>query len=296
MKTVKLSLLVIVCLVLLSACEKDNSSVKTISDYHKKEYQGENYYYDTDIVNFLFVGTDGKTQADAIFLLSLKRSASQARIYLIDRNTYTDIRSFDSNGNDLGFNTNYISLSYSYGSSVKQSVLLSKDAVSRLFGEIPISYYFCSDINDIYLLHSYVDELEIVLPNDSLKDIDESFAAGSLYLVTEENVEQYLRYRNMEEIGSNIQRLKRQEVYLRAYIDKIMEKDNIDSDKLMVILDRVYANIGLAEIEYYLDLFMDCSFELCYLPGENVRDRLRDRFLVDEEELEREIIEYYYVK
>ena len=58
----------------------------------------------------------------------------------------------------------------------------------------------------------------------------------------------------------------------------------------------VYANIGLAEIEYYLDLFMDCSFELCYLPGENVRDRLRDRFLVDEEELEREIIEYYYVK
>ncbi|MGN1405941.1 MAG: LCP family protein [Erysipelotrichaceae bacterium] len=290
-------MLIVLCL--FSGCKKEERTGSYYYDYHRREYNNGVYYYNTDIINFLFIGTDndinGTAQADALFLLSVKRSSKQARCYLIDRNTYTLIRTFDEEGNDLGWNENYLSLSYAYGSSLKNSVLLTSDAVSSLFNDIPISYYLCADIDNIYLFHKLVKELEVVLPNDSLTEIDGSLVKGSSYLITEDNVEEYLRYRNTDIEGSNIERLERQKAYLEAFTRKINDIQT-DKDELISILDKFFCNIESSELSYFMELFTDLDIEFVYLPGENIRDRIRDRFVVDRKKLEEEIVNYFYTK
>lgn len=130
-------------------------------------------------------------------------------------------------------------MSYAYGTSLKNCVLLTKDAVSYLFEDITVSNYLCADIDNIYLLHNLVKELEVVLPNDSLIDIDENLVKDSLYLITEHNVEEYLRYRDIDIEGSNIERLERQKVYLEAFTQKINEIQ-IDTDEVISIMDKFF--------------------------------------------------------
>ena len=78
------------------------------------EWNGKRYTYNNNLINILFLGIDHANdidtsympgdagQADCIMLLSLDKETKEGRILQINRNTMTQIDTYDSTGSAFG--------------------------------------------------------------------------------------------------------------------------------------------------------------------------------------------------
>ena len=90
-------------------------------------YQGRNYAYKSDILTFLCMGIDRQGevkasydpfkggQADALFLIVLDPGEQKISVVGINRDTMTEISTFDRNGLYAGKKTAQLALAHAYG-------------------------------------------------------------------------------------------------------------------------------------------------------------------------------------
>lgn len=310
MKLLKMLLSAATCLS-LCACtpnrikpnDSQTSSLQEDEDYHTYTVDGKEYSYNSHLMNFLITGVDTRDgdggQSDFILLLSFDRENSQYRILQLDRSAYVDIKIYDLEHNFLGWDKSYLALSYAYGTSTKQSTLYTKDAVSRLLHNIPITYYMTIALDDLSLIQDVVGPMQVEVKDDLLAEVNPEWTKGSIVTVDASNVEEFIRHRNTDISGSNEIRMERQKEYLNTYLDALKTLINSDFDKALDrvsdVADRVYTNVELTEISDILDMVIDYTFDDIYqLPGEVVQGSFRTQFNVDEEKLPQLIVDLYY--
>ena len=217
----------------------------------------------------------------------------------LDRSAYVDIKIYDLEHNFLGWDKSYLALSYAYGTSTKQSTLYTKDAVSRLLHNIPITYYMTIALDDLSLIQDVVGPMQVEVKDDLLAEVNPEWTKGSVVTVDASNVEEFIRHRNTDISGSNEIRMERQKEYLNTYLNALKTLINSDFDKALDrvsdVADRVYTNVELTEISDILDMVIDYTFDDIYqLPGEVVQGSFRTQFNVDEEKLPQLICDLYY--
>lgn len=274
-------------------------------DYHTFVVNGQEYSYNSHLMNFLITGVDNQDgeggQADFILVLSFDRQNKTYQILQLDRSSIVEIRTYDVEKNFLGWNESYLALSYSYGNSIKQSTLYTKDAVSRLLHGIPISYHLTLSLSDLGKIQNVVGEMDVEVKDDLVADVNPEWTKGSIAHITPDNIESFIRYRDVNIDGSNRLRMERQKEYLNTYLDqlRVLCDEDFDGivDRVSDVAESVYTNVELGEIEDILNMITDYQFrEIYQLPGEVVQGKFRTQFNIDRDELEDLIVDLYYVK
>ena len=276
-------------------------------DYHEIIYNNKKMIYNTSIVSILFMGIDTKEsekqgQADVIQLVLLDRENKKIQIIPFSRDTMTDIRMFDVSRNDLGWNEQHLALAYSYGDTKATGCILTAQAISRLLGNIPITYYAAIDLSMLSNIQNIVGELEVTIPNDSLEKVNEEWVEGKTITITEDNVEIYLRTRSTEEDFSNNKRIERQKVYLEEYFEKLkimLENDIENTVKVLYNSCKdITTNVNFTDIQNFAQMMLDYDFDsdndYYVLEGENVVGANHDEFYLDTNYLKELILKLFY--
>lgn len=273
-------------------------------------YDGKEYEYNDHLTNYLFMGIDTREpvetyetqsdagQADAIFLLSLDRVTQQIFCLMIPRDTMTQIEVFGPDGKSFGKSEDHINLQYAFGDGKTKSCELMEEAVSKLLYQIPIRQYCSLNMDAIPILTDLAGGIELVVPDDSLQDVNPEFQQGAVVTITGENAEQFVRYRDIGKTQSAIVRMNRQKVFLEAYLKKVQELSQSDTSMVTKLYegvqDYMVTNMGTDHFVKLLEASQSGEITVETLPGEGTQGEYYDEYHVDDDQLYDMIIRMFY--
>ncbi|MDO4308681.1 MAG: LCP family protein [Eubacteriales bacterium] len=277
--------------------------------YRKINVDGVDYQYNTDLITVLLLGVDTSGQdmtgqADFISLAVFDRENESIRLIEISRDSMVDVRVFDAVGKDRGWNTQHLALAYAFAGGKEKGCLMTQEAVSRMFHGIPIVYYAAGNVSALPTFHNLVGDLTVQIPDDSLEYLDEGFKKGESLTLTSENVELFVRSRDTDQEYSNTGRMRRQETYMEAYLEKLKVLLSEDFSGTVSRMESVFSNtmtnIGLSEVSSFAEMAMEYRFDPeqdCYtVQGTDHSGEYHDEFHVDEEALQQLVLQIFYKK
>jgi anionic cell wall polymer biosynthesis LytR-Cps2A-Psr (LCP) family protein len=213
------------------------------------------------------------------------------------------VRRYSLTGNDRGLTTTYLAYAYSYGDGGKVSCENLCEAVSLLMGGIPIREYIVTNQDSMPYINNLAGGITVTVPNDDLEELYPEFSKGRQVTLTDENIETFLRYRDITKTFSNEGRMERQKAYITAYIEKVQQMDLSQIVETWDALEEMedYLQTSITKNKY-LDLaeylqaveFTGDNYE--QLEGTEQEGELHDEFYPDEEALQEEIIKLFYIK
>lgn len=300
----------------IGAGKKEKPAVEPKKEAEKKKeetqndgyitYEGKKYKYNSKLRNILFMGVDkteefadqevGKGgQTDSLILLVMNKEDKTTTLLEISRDTMTDLKAYDMNGEYLGIERGQITLQYAYGDGKKRSCQLTKDAVSSLLYEIPIQSHLALTVEGIAIITDALGGVEVTVPEDYTW-INPLFQKGATVNLKGDLAEQYVRRRDTNVIGSNKERMDRQSQFLAALAKKMQEKGKDSKSWFLPIMPKLdpymITDITVDEMEELSQYEMLEPIEI--VPGEIQHGEKHDEFIVDDEELQKIIIKLFY--
>lgn len=279
------------------------------SDLGTIEYEGQKYHYNNELFNILFLGIDNNEelrehdlpgeagQADSIMVLSLNKKTKEGRILQIPRDTMTEIDLYDGNGNRYDSVYRQLALQYAYGSGGENSCWAMKKTVSELLYDLPIDGYLALDIASLAIINDTVGGVTLTIPKDYTV-IDPAFEKGATLTLTGKQAHAYVRYRDTNESFSNQDRMERQMQYLPALIAAVKSNVNLEKGYYDVFYPLVSKYMFTDLREDQVDTFADFNLveaEMEYLPGEWISGEEYDEYHVNDEELQKKLVETFYI-
>lgn len=296
---------------------KEQDGQFDVGDFHIKDnpenvivYDGKEYVYNDHLSNYLFLGIDNRGsleesetrmnagQADAIFLVSHDRVKNTLQTLVIPRDTMTQIESFNVAGDSLGFTKDHINIQYAFGTGGKDSCELMKTAVSNLLFGLPIQKYCAINMDGIPKMVEAVGGVELTVPDDRLAQVEPEWTKGSKIILTEDNVERFVRYRDTGESQSALKRTERQKVFIQAYLEKVQiefaKDEKIITRMYESIQDYMVTNMGNDLFFDLTEASMEGTSDAMTIPGEGVQGELYDEYHVDEDALYEMVLDIFY--
>ena len=277
------------------------------SSHNTIVYEGNTYEYNYNLENYLFLGVDTEEevvlqdtpgtagQADCIMILSMDKETREGRILQISRDSMTDVDLYDANGNYYTTINAQIATQYAYGNGKDTSCWAMKKTVSELLYGLPLDGYISLNIEGIRAMNDAVGGVTITIPED-YTFIDPAFVEGSQITLTGEQAERYVRYRDINQQGSNNGRMKRQVQYIPALISAIREQAGSSGDFYgtyqNILAPYMVTDMSVDQINRLSDYAL--SDEVAYVPGEAVPGEQNEEFVVNEEELKELLIKMFY--
>ena len=290
--------------------ETDSASVSSEENTSESiTYKGKTYVYNDHLSNYLFMGIDTKGdmetaesgnagQADAIFLVSVDRVTKEMQVISIPRDTMTEIEMFSVSRKSLGLMENHINLQYAQGDGKTESCELMKTAVSKLLGGIPVHGYCSVNMDGIPVMTEAAGNVQVVIPDNSLEEVNPEFTEGAEVTLTKDNVEQFVRYRNTGREQSALVRQDRQKIFIEAYMKKAQEQYAKDASFVTGLYESMkpymVTNIGNDLFVKLLSAAQEGKSSVHTLPGKGAQGEYFDEYRVDEEALQEMIISVFY--
>lgn len=290
--------------------ETDSASVSSEENTSESiTYKGKTYVYNDHLSNYLFMGIDTKGdmetaesgnagQADAVFLVSVDRATKEMQVISIPRDTMTEIEMFSVSRKSLGLMENHINLQYAQGDGKTESCELMKTAVSKLLGGIPVHGYCSVNMDGIPVMTEAAGNVQVVIPDNSLEEVNPEFTEGAEVTLTKDNVEQFVRYRNTGREQSALVRQDRQKIFIEAYMKKAQEQYAKDASFVTGLYESMkpymVTNIGNDLFVKLLSAAQEGKSSVHTLPGKGAQGEYFDEYRVDEEALQEMIISVFY--
>lgn len=290
--------------------ETDGASVSSEENTSESiTYKGKTYVYNDHLSNYLFMGIDTKGdmetaesgdagQADAVFLVSVDRVTKEMQVISIPRDTMTEIEMFSVSRKSLGLMENHINLQYAQGDGKTESCELMKTAVSKLLGGIPVHGYCSVNMDGIPVMTEAAGNVQVVIPDNSLEEVNPEFTEGAEVTLTKDNVEQFVRYRNTGREQSALVRQDRQKIFIEAYMKKAQEQYAKDASFVTGLYKSMkpymVTNIGNDLFVKLLSAAQEGKSSVHTLSGKGAQGEYFDEYRVDEEALQEMIISVFY--
>lgn len=320
---------IIVCVIVLSAAlfgiyrqlqnqnamDVRGSSHNVGSGYREVTYKGEKYRYNNRILSILYAGVDSigkmeakarygnKARADSIQLVVMDEKKCRMSVVSINRDTMTDIRQYSLDGTDMGLYQTHIGYAYTYGDGGKVSCENLCEAVSLLFGGIPINRYVVTNQDSMPYINNLVGGVEVTVPNNDLAEEYPELYEGAQVTLDDTTIKPFLQYRDTSIDFSNEGRMERQRAFAMSYVNKVKSMDKSHIEKLWDSLDTMkdYLQTSITKNQYInLADFIkkseltDDSF--IKLEGQDQVGKIHDEFYPDEDALQQLIIDLFYEK
>ena len=281
-------------------------------------YQGKEYKYKDSMINILVSGIDKNGSidetvqgiqglADTIVLVSIDTENNQLYLTAIPRDTMTEIRQTDTNGDFVQTTQDKLSLQYGYGADAAESNELMVKAVSNILGSLPISRYCSLSMDAVPIINDTLGGVDVVPNEDVIANGIVWFYAGQPYHLTGQDALKYVQKRDTYERGSAMNRLDRQKQYLLALYNQAVNQ--VKSDLTLpislynAVSPYVSTNLSLDEITYLATELVNISFNpenFTEIPGEAVFDETykdgRTVFNVDYNGLQDWIVRTFYTE
>lgn len=278
------------------------------------EYGGKTYRRNSSVKAVLCMGVDRNGpmveetvhtfggQSDGIYVLAQDTARNTLKILMIPRDSMTEITLTDLNGNVLGKDIQHLTLAYAYGDGKELSCERTMEAVSGLLGGLSLDHYMAADIDVINTLNDSVGGVTVTVPVEGMEQKDPAFVKGATITLHGEQAESYVRFRDINEHYSALDRMERQKGYIMGFFQMVKERSKRNArtveELFELIQDHMVTDMHKDE---YLKVAMD-ALEMGELdedgfysvPGEAVSTDVYDEFYVDQEALTPIILELFY--
>lgn len=271
----------------------------------KIELDGKNYIFNNDITTVLVLGIDqekGETgitignggRSDVISLLILNNKNKTIEVLNISRDSMVEVDVYGNSGDFLFSKTMQITMQYNFGDSPKRSCWLAKNKVSELLYNIPINYTLSFTMDGIKPMVNFFGGVEVTIPED-YTIIDPAFEKNAKVVLNGEQAEQYIRYRDIESLGSNNERMKRHVSFVKALKSKFSNKISQDTIEKLQKLAAPYieSSLNAQTIDKLSAYKMTDNF--MNVPGEDFQGEKHDEFYVDKTALKKMIVDLFYL-
>lgn len=285
-------------------------------------YNGKVYARNEDLITILVMGIDKESvtevggqsweaeaegeyaggQADALFLMLINPHDKNVYVVAINRNSMADIDVFDEDGNYEGIFTKQIALQHGYGDGGEESCLRQVKAVSRMFHGMPVNAYAAISMDAIPELNDAVGGVTVEVLDDVIyPEYDMDLHQGDTVTLYGEKAYWYVRLRNENVFDSNELRLQRQKQYLTTFAaeakNQCMSDVRVAIDLYKTVQKYMVTDIDLSTFTYMATEYMGYEFDrenLHSLQGEVVQGNNFEEFYVDDEALQKLIVELFY--
>lgn len=286
------------------------------SDYQESNrddtivYGGKEYRYNEHLSNYLFMGVDTREpiteyetreeagRADAIFFLSYDRVKKTLKCISIPRDTIANVHMIAPDGTDLGTSKEHINMQYAFGDGKDESCRLMKEAVSDILYDVPIQGYCSLNMDGIAVAVEVLGDVEMILTDNSLEAVNPEYVEGAKVIITKDNAERIIRYRDTDESQSAIYRMNRQKELMKAVSERAREKSTEDTDFIVEMYEslRPYmiTNMGNDVLADLLEAQFDSETGVIDLPGEGVEGELYDEYHLDETRVYELVLQMFY--
>lgn len=240
-------------------------------------YQDKVYEYNKDILTFLVMGIDKMEevsesedevsggQSDALFLVIANPDDRSIKILAVNRDTMTDIVAYNAgeDGSSPVVNAQ-IAAQHGFGDGKELSCELTRDAVSKLFFDLPIHGYVSVNMSAIPELNDAVGGVDLISLEDLTKVIKGAKEGAELHL---EGMDAflYVEYRDTQVFESARGRLSRQKQYLTAFMNKAIAATKQDITLPINLYGKLkqymVTDVTTDELAYLVSELINYSFE-----------------------------------
>ena len=298
----------------------DTDATTTTSKSSKKStelsYNGKKYKLRKNIEVILVMGIDDteklkddnnyihSSQADVLYVYAIDHNKKTFQTLQINRETIAKVREIFGAEFEDEFANMQICLAHSYGKTEKKRCQNTVEAVSGLISNTPIDHYVSLNMASIPVLNDQVGGVTVTIP-EGMEDAYPEFKAGTKVTLKGKQAEHFVRARMELKDDSNIFRMQRQEIFMKAWKQQALNKLNSDSSfaaKLILALSNymtsdMSAN-KLSDVASKLKSYKDLG---TLTPSgkklaANGKDRLFTEFHVNKDDLKKKVIEIFYEK
>lgn len=272
-------------------------------------YNGVKYEYNKNMTSILCMGVDRYEFADAetevvgeggqsdmIILAAVDTSTGKTTLINVSRDTITDIAVYSDSGDYVETIKAQLCLAYAYGDGKESSCENARTAVQRLFYNIPINSYYAIDLEGIAALNDCVGGIDVVSP-ETVGD----FVEGESYHLVGKQAEQFVRKRVMYTPEANNRRMKRQQLYLNAFMDKVISQTKEDILTPLNLFNEASpyscTNLNPSRVSYLAETIFangGISVEMVTVPGESKKGEIFAEYYINEEEFYEMFLDIYY--
>lgn len=271
------------------------------------------YEYIDGILTFLVLGIDidgpvernkdlvSGGQSDAIFLVVMNPDTKKISLIGVNRDTMVEILmvGLGANGENLT-TTAEISVQHGFGDGLNQSCELTRDAVSRLFYNLPIHGYISFNMGGMAALNDAVGSVRLTVLED-MTEINPAWYLGADVTLTGRDAYEYVHYRNVNVFESARNRLARQKQYLSVFAGTALAEIKKDIT-LPVSLYQAFkpytvTDLELDEISYLASQLTSYKFDenaIYTMEGTTVQGARFEEFYPDQKALQELILKIFY--
>ena len=285
-------------------------------------YDGKEYALNPDLICILVMGLDVENytevggqswdaapdayntggQADSLFLVLLNPHTEEISLVSINRNSMADVDVWDESGTYRGVFTEQIALQHGFGNDPVKCAEHQVVAVSRMLHGIPIHAYAAVSMDAVPELNDAVGGITVEVLDDIVyPEYDMDLHQGETVTLKGDKAYWYLRLRNEDQFDSNSLRLERQKQYITAFVNKARESVHGDIgtavDLFNIMQKYMTTDLNVSSYTYLASETMDYKLDpkgIYSVTGETVQGVLFEEFYIDDEALQKLLIELFY--
>lgn len=283
-------------------------SIQTAGDEGRTAlYDGKRYRMRPEMTSVLLMGHDGRVtdelngQVDFIVVAAIDTETAETTLIYVPRDTMVDVeRTYSRSDIYADDKRMQIAAAFAYGSDLEHSAERMRATVSNLLFNVPIEYYLLLEMDGIGALADAVDGVELTAISDVPKT---DMREGEPYVLRGDQARQYVVERDEDVAWSAMQRLERQEQFLRAFMDKLFGQVKQNPLAAMGVLDSVddytMTDLGPCEVAYLASMYLRHGMgglEAVTLQGESVYNEQTgyEELILDSDVALRTLLDIYF--
>lgn len=219
---------------------------KTVSiKLHKKTWK-----FAHPVQTYLFIGTDKSgnedaegeeyhgSMADALMLVVVDKEEKTYGILQLNRDTITEVPMLLQDGSANASAQMQLCTAHWYGKDKAASCDNTVETVSKMLGGLPIDGYYALKMDAMPLLNHEVGGVTVTLEDDMTK-LDPAMKKGATLTLTDQQAELLMQSRYAMDDDRNTQRMRRQQIFLNAFMKKIKKQNVGDVNATVKLYDRL---------------------------------------------------------
>ncbi|MGN9056939.1 LCP family protein [Bariatricus sp. HCP28S3_A7] len=319
-KNIIIIVLAVICCLLLGAVgytmlndkkQEEKATSESDSDHRTSQsgtivVDGVEYRPNTNLQTVLFMGIDRQEkvkdgenrpgengQSDSLNLLVADRETGKAQILQISRDSMVEIDIYSASGEKMMSEQGQIALQYAYGDGEELSCRLTAEKVSELLYGVDIQSYLSLTLEGMIRTADAIGGVTVTIPED-YTDIDPAFVKGETVTMNGDLVEKYVRTRDIDVLESNVDRMKRQQQFMSALIEKLQGMQG--STQYMSLYQQMepymVTNMTADEMKALSEYEIDS--DTLEVPGEIIYKDGHAQFIVDNKSLQEIVLKTFY--
>ncbi|MBR3611448.1 MAG: LCP family protein [Oscillospiraceae bacterium] len=286
--------------------EEQPSEISSSKTVEKDEIK---YFPRQDITTLLLIGVDedgpveekdpneSSAYADAAALLVFDEKNKTINAIALNRDSMVEMTMLDENGRRKGTFFGQLAFSHSFGNGLEESCENTLWTVSDLLYGTEIDYYISMNMGAITIANDFVGGVTVNVKDD-FSEAGYDIPKGE-YTLLGEDAETFVRLRRGIGDSLNTSRMERQREYAFGFADAIEAKTDENSlfivDLYQEISDYIVTDCSVEILSSLAEKFENYEFMDVVSPkGEYVLGEKFMEFYIDEEDLDRIIMEYLY--